>query len=482
MLLGAAIGLKKTDLKQILAYATISVLGLLVMLIGLDTHEARPALVAYFIAHAFYKGALFLVAGAVDHETGTRDLSRLGTLWPAMPWTAAAGLLAALSMAGVPLFLGFTGKELVLKAVEHARYAPAFTAAAVAASALLFVLAAAAGFRPFFHRSAEPPEAHDPAPAMWMGPLLVALCGLAGGIFPSLLEAPIRSGAAAISQASPPEVHLAVFPGLELAFFLSLGALAAGTTVYLFYGRLQKAAWPAMPGLSALYDSAMDILERAAGWQTSRLQSGYLKHYLVVVMAGVLVLFSYPLVRSGGALKLAPIQPVLAHEALLAAAILIAVIAAMTAPSPLAATTALGVAGSAIALLFAFFGAPDLAMTQLIVETVTVIVLVLALYHLPGFKNVTPPGARARDLALAISAGTAMAAIVVVSAAVNVAPSISPYFIETARPLAHGRNVVNVILVDYRALDTTGEITVLAIAGAGVYALLRLRMDKREGH
>jgi multicomponent Na+:H+ antiporter subunit A len=482
MLVGALAALAKTDLKQILAHSTVSVLGILTLLTGLGTVRAFEALAVYLLAHGLYKGALFLTAGAIDHETGTRDILRLGGLRRRMPLTAAAGLLAALSMAGLPPLLGFVSKEMLYQAGLHApQYAVVLTKLLVVTAVVLFAVAGAAGVRPFF----GPPSAlarptREAPAALWLGPLLLASGGLWLGLAPHHSEKAVAAAVAAMAPDQTAEVRLSLIHGLNPALVLSALSVAAGLLLYRVHGRHlgSMGSWraPARFGPSRAYDGLLAGLNRLAQWQTRRLQSGYLRSYLLITIVAALAFSAAPLaLRRDLPAASAGVTPRW-HEFLLAAAILAGIVTAVRTTSRLTAVAALGVVGLGMALLFAWLGAPDLAMTQLAVETLTVILLVLVLHHLPDFSQLTPRRGRLRDAVVALAAGSFMMLLVLSVHTTNSDSSLARYFLEHARPLAHGCNVVNVILTDFRALDTLGEITVLAVAAVGVYALVRLRM------
>ncbi len=484
MLAGGLLGLYKTDLKQILAYSTVSVLGILTFLAGLGTPLALTALAVYLLAHGMYKGALFLVAGIVDHQTGTREIARLGALWRTMPVTAAAALLAALSMAGLPPLLGFVGKEVFYEAGLDGFGLPSpFTAATAVTGALLFTLAGAAGFRPFLGRTRGKPAGEREAPVgLWLGPAILAAGGLLLGLAPALLIAPIRSAVLAMAPAGTHSVELALFHGLNPALYLSAASAAGGLVLYGLHPRLIAAGsrperlwrW----GPARAYELFMDALTGIARIQTRLLQSGYLRRYLRYVVLTTIGLAGFAILR-GVALLWPPAMGARLHEVVVALVIVAGTIAAVTASSRLAAVASLGVVGVGVSLVFALFGAPDLAMTQLAVETLTVIVLVLVLYHLPDFSTLTGRGIRMWDAAVSLAGGGLMALLVLVSVAVRYAPAISSYYVDNSYGLAKGRNVVNVILTDFRALDTLGEITVIAMSALGVWALLRLRGGRK---
>jgi len=480
MLTGAIIALYKSDLKQLLAYSTVSVLGILTFLIGLGTGFALEAMTAYLMAHGLYKGALFLTAGTVDHETGTRQIEELGGLWRAMPFTAAAGALAAFSMAGLPPMFGFVSKEMLYEAGMRApMHAVLLTKVLVLTAILLFAVAGAVGFRPFFGgRTTTPKHPHEGSLNLWLGPLVLACGGLGLGLFPAQLENAIRYGVFAIAPSQAAKVKLGLFHGFNTAVLLSILSLAGGLLIYRFHGRLVRSGW-SLPlgrwGPARGYELAVEAMNRLAAAQTKLLQSGYLRYYLLTIVLTAVSLSGFALLRQPVAPEPGVFSGVQPHEAVLAVIILVSILVAVRTSSRLTAVAALGVTGIGIALIYALFGAPDLAMTQVVVETLTVILLVLVLYHLPDFSWLTPRGQRLRDAAVAAAGGGLMATLVLAAASVQHAPSIASYYVENSYPLARGRNVVNVILTDFRALDTLGEITVVAVAAIGVYALLRLR-------
>jgi multicomponent Na+:H+ antiporter subunit A len=272
--------------------------------------------------------------------------------------------------------------------------------------------------------------------------------------------------------------------GFTPVFILSLVTTAGGVGLFVLRSRLLRL----FSRLDALrdwgpkygYNLALAGLNAAAKSQTRFLQSGYLRYYLLIVIATVTILSGYKLLQHTGSVTLTRPLDVTFYEVALAVLILLAAFMATRAKSRLAAIAALGVVGFSVALLFVLFSAPDLAMTQFSIETLTVIVFVLALYHLPRFGSLSSAWTRARDASVALVAGALITVMVLTASGVQLHPKISSYFIENSAALGHGHNIVNVILVDFRGLDTLGEITVLAIAALGVYALLKLRLDKDE--
>ncbi len=486
MLLGGYLALTQTDLKRLLAYSTVSALGTLTLLIGLGTSLALKAMVVVVLGHALYKGALFLVAGAVDHESGTRDVTQLGGLARAMPITAIAASIAALSMAGVPPLLGFIAKELLYEVgLEFGTW----LASAIITSALFTVfIASVVALGVFWGRATHTPKhAHEAPVSMWLGPVVLAGLGLVIGGASELVSAILIAPTVSAISGKTVAVKLALWHGLTPAFVLSLATVFVG--VGLFFARnsirrfLTRWQWS---GAEKTYALALDGMNALARGQTRVLQSGYLRRYLMTIvlttvgLAGV-ILLGQPVLSQLFHLRWETIwQDALFYELALAVLIVLATIAAVVSTSRLGAVAALGVVGYSISLIFLLFGAPDLAMTQFTVESLSVLLFVLVFYHLPRFTRLSTARARIRDAVIAALAGGLMTLFALFAVGVQFQPSISNYFIENALPLAHGRNVVNVILVDFRALDTLGEITVLGIAGLGVYALLKLRQETNE--
>lgn len=485
MLVGGVLALYQTDLKRILAYTTVSALGTLVLLLGLGGEAAVTAAVVFLLAHALYKGALFMVAGAVDHETGTRNVERLGGLRGAMPVTAGIAILAAISLSGFGPVLSFIAKELLFEAVvEVERIGWALGAAAVLASALFVLEALVVTVRPFFGaRQATPRPPHEAPPSMWLGPALLSVAGLVLGLAPGLVVALVAAASGAILGA-PLAVDLYLWHGFNLALAMTGASVLLGAVLYGAWVALRRTTlwverplgfWP-----SDAYRLSLDGVNRLARGVTRALQSGYLRQYLfIILLATVSFVGATLLAKHGAPLTLAWTE-LRFYEAALAALMLAAAIYAVVAPGRLSAVAALGVVGYGVALIYILYGAPDLAMTQILVETLTVLLFVLAFHHLPRFQNVSHPLGRVRDGLIALGVGGLMTALVLAATATPPASRLAGFFAANSKPIAHGSNIVNVILVDFRALDTFGEITVLSIAAFGVYALLKL--GRRQRH
>lgn len=486
MLAGALLAFPQTDLKKILAYTTVSTLGALTLLLGINTTLAAKAAMVFLIVHSLYKGALFMIAGAVDHEAGTRDVRELIGLRRFMPVTTFAATLAALSMAGLPPMLGFIGKELLYEAkLEAPRAAFWITSAGVLANVLMVAIAALVLLRPFFGRkTATPHPPHEAPVSLWLGPVTLALLGLIIGLAPDTTAQYFIATAVSAVRAEATEVKLALWHGLNPVLALSVFTVACGVLVYVFRRLMQRAMRPfftlAKIGPQHWYEWLLQGLNGLAQWQTRLLQSGYLRSYLLMIILTTIGLTGYALVSRAALPLMPPLPEAQFYEWIIAAIMLAAAIAVVRAGSRLAAVAALGVIGFSMALLFVLYGAPDLAMTQFAIETLSVIIFVLVLYKLPRFATFSRPSARLRDALVALAAGGLMTLLVLAVTAAPLRSRLTRFFAENSLPAANGRNIVNVILVDFRGLDTLGEITVLAVAAIGVYALLKLRLAEKK--
>ncbi len=478
MMTGSLIAPFQRDLKLILAYATVAVLGMLTMLIGMGTDLAIVAAMVVMVGHALYKAALFLVAGMVDHQTGTRDVQALGGLARSMPRTMIASLVAAFSMAGLPPFFGFIGKELFLEAgLQSSRLSSFFVLMSMASGALLIAAAWKAGGKPFAptnqNRLETPKEASF---ALGIGPLLLAVGGLAWGVFPGWAATNLIEPAAAAAAGATVPVKLSLWHGFNRVLALSALTLAVGawaamklsTTPRFLLGSAPRAWFP-----SRVYDNLLNALFKLARFTTDALQGHSQRHHLTIIFLFLFLLGFYVLGSLDTTVFASSFQNITFYEAAIGAMILASALGAVFARSLLGAVATFGLVGYGVSVVYALYGAPDLAITQIVIETLTIILFVLVVYKFPSFGNRSVPGTRLRDAFLALLGGTFMTALVLKAVNVQFHPSISDYFVENSVPQGHGRNIVNVILVDFRALDTLGEITVLTVAALGVFVLLR---------
>ncbi len=483
LLTGALMASAQVYLKRLLAYTTVAALGFMVMLLGIGSERAVQAAVVFLMAHACYKASLFLVAGIITHETGEADVRRLGGLLRFMPVAGACSVVAAVSMAGLPLSFGFVAKELVYASVldRFLVFIPA-----VAASLLFVVVAFQVGIKPFLPGSSDSSGTpHEAPPAMLAGPVILGLACLAGGFFPQAFAGALAaSAAAAIQGGLVSEVDLQAWHGITpesvaSALTLMLGVAAVFATGH--WVRIGSAMKPlANFGPDRVYVAKLKGLNLLAVWQTRVLQSGSLRRYVAIIVLAMVGLFGLSVLRSGELPILNRNTPLTLPSLILGLLIMLGAIGSMIATSRISAVAALGVVGFCVSLIYVLHGAPDLAMTQLVVEALGAVLLVSAFLNLPSFHDRKRWVGRFRDAVVAILGGLAMTLMTLMANDVQLAPSIAHYFAETSVLLGHGRNIVNVILVDFRALDTLGEITVLAIAGASAVALLKLRMAAKR--
>ncbi|MEQ9495221.1 MAG: proton-conducting transporter membrane subunit [Deltaproteobacteria bacterium] len=486
MLLSAWSALRFSDLKSVLAYTTTMALGLLVLLLGFGDEASVVAAMTYLVVHALYKGALFMVAGSVDHGAHTRDLDKLSGLRRSMKITTSAAVLACASMAGLPPFLGFVGKEVAYEANLGAG-ALGFVALAVGvvANAALVAGAYVLGVRPFFGAPSTAAEhAHDDV-LLAVPPVVLAALGLVAGLTPAWLDGPVGGAAGAI-LAGAPDVHLSLWHGLTPALGASLGTYALGGGVAFLAVRLRRssafAAWvrPFTELPPRVFERALLSLVRIADRITDAIYVGKLRRYVMVVL-GAAVVGLVVSTSTHDALVWPGFDELHVHEAALLLLLVVSSIVAAFAEPAMRAIIAVGISGYCVAIVYLLFGAPDVAMTQFAIETLTVILVVLTLLHLPNLAFERPrPYSAARDFVISAGVGTMVSALLLSNLAAPLPARISEWYLQHSVPDAHGRNVVNVILVDFRGFDTWGEITVLTIAGLGVFALLRRRARTDE--
>ncbi len=504
LLFGAYAAIFQNDLKGLLAYSTISHLGLITLLLGMNSPMAAVAAVFHIMNHATFKASLFMAAGIIDHESGTRDIGRLSGLFAVMPITGTLAMVASAAMAGVPLLNGFLSKEMFFAETVYITSVPwvEFVLPLIATVSGLFSVVYALRFTVdvFFGPPAVglPRTPREPSRLMRVpGELLVLAC-LIVGIFPEHSVRPFLDAAAEpVVGGTLPGYSLAVWHGLTAPMMMSLSAMTGGLAVYLILrARLKSGRFPLPPLVGRfdgrrLYTGTMIAL----GWLgrrglrlfgTERLQFQMLCLMGVTLVAGVA-----PFVAEGLAPGSRPMLPVSGSFALLwVIGMACAVGAAWQAKyHRLAAVILGGGAGLVTVITFVFFSAPDLALTQLTVEIVTTVLLLLGLRWLP--KRIEIPddprrrsararARRARDFIMAVLAGSGLAALTYAVLTREFPQSISPFFLSRALPEGGGTNVVNVMLVDFRGFDTLGEVTVLSVVALAVYALLRRFRPARE--
>lgn len=487
LLVGGILAVRQTDLKLMLAYTTVASLGLLVMLTGFDTPYAIEAAVLYLVAHSLFKGALFMVAGAIDHETGTRDITRLGGLRKLMPITFAAAILSGISMAGLPPLFGFLAKEEIYAALAGTSpRAILFTAVAVIGNALMFVIAFAVGLKPFIGREAETPKhAHEGPVLLWLGPLTLAALSLAGALFSAIAHRFVSSPMASAVDGETQSVTISLVPHVGAALALSVLTVILGVILYLGLDRLRAAVDRLVTGLGLSpdrgFDHAVSGLVRLSSLITRIVQNGRLETYITLSFVFVAaVLLVTPVVYGELPANFSLPSEVDFYDMAVLVIAVIGVMAVLTARDRLTAIVCLGIQGFAVAVIFLLYGAPDLSFTQFMVETLSVVILALVMTRLRlAVSDHRPPLAALLDGSLALACGLGFALMLVASTSGPFDGTLSAFFAEHSKIIAHGANVVNVIIVDFRGVDTLGEIAVVMITGLSILALIRIRVAPR---
>lgn len=481
----ALLSLPQRDSKRLLAYSTLIALGTLVLLLGVGTPAAIKAMVVFLLAHALYKAPLFMIAGGVDHAVHSRDVTALAGLGRTMRASWLIALVAGVSAAGLPPAFGFLAKELALEALLSTTL---LLAAFVLAGAVMFWVVVQVAWRPFAGAHLRAPaEPHEAPLGMLLGPALLALLGATLGLLPGLVQNTLMRPAASAILGESATFSLYLWHGFTPALALSglavgLGVLLSLTT-RLWFSPLERWARRLPWGPAAGYDALLLGVARLSVWQTKVVQPADLRSQLIFILAFAFSLLGGVLAFRGG-LQGAWRAPQLdyLHEPLIVAIIGAGVIGALLARERIVALTSLGVVGFGIAFVFVLLSAPDLAITQFLVETLIVIVAALVLARLPGGSLRAGAGGSGRWVAtlIALSGGALLSALLMGVTQGPINRSLTAFFEAQSYPMAQGRNIVNVILVDFRAIDTLGEVVVLAIAGAGVYALLRAARPNPE--
>ncbi|MDR6174590.1 multicomponent Na+:H+ antiporter subunit A [Nocardioides zeae] len=489
MLIGGWRALRQRDIKLLLAYGTVSQLGFLTVVFAIGSRTAALAGLAMLVAHALFKAPLFLVVGIVDKQTGTRDLRELSGVGRAMPAVAAAGIIAGASMAGLPPLLGFVGKESVFAAIlelAHGETAgvPGWAgwlvvAGLVAGSALTVGYTARFLWGAFATKpGVEPTVVKAPHPAFTVSPVLLAALCLGAGF----AGAPLTTAFAPYADTLVPSAHeeyLALWHGFGLPLWFSVVAIAVGVGLFLVREPLCRfQARTALPVTAeGVYRFGMRAVDRSAVEVTGSFQRGSVANYLAIILLVVLALPGYAAVRAllddGSRIELVGYDRL--AQPIIGLVIVAAAIATVRSRRRLRAVILAGVTGYGCGLLFLVQGAPDIALTQVLVETVTLVVFVLVLRRLPEyFTNRPLTRRRYWRVALAAAFGTAAAVFVMIAAAARTATPVSEAFPQASVDFAYGKNIVNTTLVDMRAWDTMGEISVLVAAATGVASLIFL--------
>ncbi|SEG57592.1 monovalent cation/H+ antiporter subunit A [Marinobacterium lutimaris] len=491
LLLGAYFALFKHDLKGLLAYSTISHLGLITLLLGMDTKLAAVAAIFHIINHATFKASLFMAAGIIDHESGSRDMRKLNGLWKYMPYTATLAMVAASAMAGVPLLNGFLSKEMFFSETLHQSSLGSLSWIIPVLATCGGVFSVAYSLR-FIHDvffNGEPIDLprtpHEPPRYMKLPvEILVALCLLVGVIPGYVIGGLLHSASAAVLQGIVPDYSLAIWHGFNLPLTMSIVAFVGGLIIYsnrkvLFQFHAQFPESDAKEVFEHAMKRLMAVCQRIYGW----LENGSLQRYLLLMFSFTIMLLARPMMQlsdTAGFRQTIPADGVVITGAVLL--ILGAFATVIWHRKRMIALLTLSIVGLIVSIAFARFSAPDLALTQLSVEVVTIILLMLALFFLPQkTPKESSPHRVMRDLGVSAMIGGVVGTLCY---ALMTRPhsTISDFFVANSKTGGGGTNVVNVILVDFRGFDTLGEITVLGIAALGIFKLInRMRLFMPSG-
>ena len=487
MIYGAFHSIFRTDLKAILAYSTISALGIMVFLLGIGNEYALYAAMVFIVVHALYKAALFLTAGIIDHTVHSRDITQISGLWKFMPLVGIAALIAALSSAGVPLFFGFISKELIYEStMDFPKWGIWFSVLAISTNALLACSGFLAGIKPFVGKPSHTgDELHKPSFYLWFPVILLSFFTVVFGVAPYLVDKGILVYAFESVSLVKTELYLKLWHGFNLVLGLSILTILLGILIY-FAQRYFYLISNFVSKLNAIspesYSQSFgEFFRKFAFVYTRLLHNGYLRNYIIVIVLFITGLVGYRFFSS------IPIQVITedlsgfrVYELTVFIIILISIFYILFTTSRLTAIASLGIIGYGICLIFVFYGAPDLAMTQFAIDTLTVVLFVLVLFKLPSFLPFRNRKIIFRDAVISLSFGGLIMLIALQSLVYPASKEISRFYADNAYKLAKGKNVVNVILVDFRGFDTMIESVVLSIAALGVYGILKYRGINEE--
>ena len=492
-LVGAVLAIRQTDLKRVLAYTTVTVLGQLTMLLGTNTRYGLQAFAIYLVAHALYKAALFMAVGAIDHATGTRQIPRLGGLIRYMPLTGFAVALAAFSNAGLPPFFGFIAKEFKYAGlIELGVVGWITTAVMILTNALLLTAAGLVFVRAFLGREGRyPRHPHEVSLPMWIGPMLLAFGGFVFGAFNNIAEIWLIDAAVQAVARDAVDVKLYLWGGLTPAVAASLLTVSLGVFFYLQRTRVRRrlSLWRVLWRVSGdmIWDRLLKRIFAFATGVADRFQHGSLRQHislLVLAITGFTLVGVVSALAAGGGIRWPiPASPLSVAGTVGCVLAVAGAAAAAVMRGRVALVATLGASGLGLALFFLAANAPDVAITQLMVETLTVIFLALVLRKLPPLSGVGSrnPTAKRFHAVVAIALGAIVTALLLVSLSEPLPGNIARWYLDNSLPGGHGANVVNVILVDFRALDTLGEILVVALAGLAAASLLGASRKRQPG-
>lgn len=488
MFVGAWFSIAQTDVKKILAYTTVSALGTLVLLIGTNTTYAMNAFVIFILVHAFYKATLFMMAGNIEKKTGTRDITQLGNLFRHMPVAAIIMITALISMSGLPPMLGFIGKELIYEAKVNAPgTAPFVLIMGFLANTIMVFVSGRLAWELFWGIKRE--YAHKPKEpdiSLVTGPAVLILLSLLLGIFPDIIERSVVAPALTAIRPGTLPVDLKIWHGFNLVLLLSAVTIVCGVVMFAFrsqvikFVRMLNTRYFSLQ-LSVVFSNMIKGFLSFTKKKTAFVQHGYHRFYLMTIFVSASLLVWFMISRFPASMvQLDELKTVPFFFVAITGLIVIAAITTIMASSRLIAFISIGLVGFGIVVIFFYFSGVDLAITMIMVETMMVIIGAMVVYHLPKYITYSNKAARYRDAIIAALFGSFMTVLVIKTGALTPSVKSSDFFTANSYPLAYGKNIVNVILVDFRALDTMGEVAVLIIAAIGVYALLKVKLKRYE--
>ncbi len=485
MFIGAYFSLTQKDLKRILAYATVSALGILMLLLGIGTVLAVKAAMLYLVVHALYKATLFMVAGTIDEKTGTRNIYLLGNLWKKMPLTTVAALLALASMASLPPMMGYISKKLIFEAkVQFLDNAPYLLIFGFIAFVFLFAVSILVAWQVFFRKEKEAEKKpHEGGVAFLLGPVILALLSFVMAIFPEQFERFFEFAAEEV-KGRDIKVELKLWHGFTKVLWLSLLSMALGALLFVFRKKIIPAfqhinKYLERIELAELFQHFIGGLLHFTKKITGFIQHGYHRFYLLIVFITTgAFLWLNLLFDTRPDFELIPSSVSVPVMAIVLITVLASLVTIIT-KSKITAIIATGVVGYSLAVFFLINGAVDLAITFIIVDTLTLVLFVMVTLKLPGFSGFSGKSSRIRDAIVAVFVGGSVFMIALVASLSEDISKVSDTYLAKSLPEGLGKNVVNVILVDFRALDTLGEISVLLIAAVSIYSLLKFKTRKK---
>nr|WP_238393490.1 Na+/H+ antiporter subunit A [Staphylococcus saccharolyticus] len=500
---------KQQDLKGILAFSTVSQLGMIMSMLGIGAvsyHYQGPdsqlyvagfvAAIFHLINHATFKGALFMITGGIDHSTGTRNVKKLGGLLTIMPISFTLTLLTTLSMAGIPPFNGFLSKEKFLEAMINITHAnimslntlgAIFPIIAIVGSIFTFVYSIKFILHIFFgkYKPEElPQQAHEASALMLISPMILALLVIVFGLFPSLLtQSIIEPASQAISQSKELTAEFHLFHGITPAFLSTLSIYVIGTLLlvtFSYWIHLLEAQ-PDYLKLNYWYDSSGQHIPGYSENITHSYVTGFSRNNLAIILGTLIVLTIVTLLSVPLSIDFKDVSHLRIFEGGILLFLLVAASFIVFAKSRLFSIIMLSAVGYAISVLFIFFKAPDLALTQFVVESISTALFLLCFYHLPNLNRYNEkPTFKMTNAIISIGVGLTVITLGLIGYGNRHFGSITKFYQEHVYDLAHGKNMVNVILVDFRGMDTLFESSVLGIAGLGVYTMIKLRLKQQN--